>query len=200
MTAKTWLLFLVPLVTTIAQESGAPASNGVQTVFSNDGTIKIRFDPNEQPEMHVWLSSTKKPGGRKALGETFFYIQDISISAEKNWIVVKNGTASAGTSLIVFRRTSGLDYEKAGRVDPESALKVLIAEKRIPRNFAPAHLHTTLIGWLNEETGSFVLNVSGDGGAGSGQTHYLNWLCRYNPATGKIDPLNQRILEPIKGD
>lgn len=184
----------------LGQESTPSGSGIVQTHFSNDGTIKIQFDPAEHPEVHVWLSSSKEPDTKKALGDTFFYVQDVNISPENRWIVVKNGTASAGTSLILFRRAEGLDYKEAGRIDPEAALKVLVTEKKIPGNFVSAHLHVSAVGWLDEEAGALVLHISGDGGAGGGQTNHLDWVCMYQPATGKITSLNRNILQPAKAD
>lgn len=182
---------------TMAQNP-ALAPRAAETRFSNNGKIKIEFNRTEKPEMQVWLSGTDQPARRTPLGDKFFYVQDIDISPENKWIVVKDGTGSAGTSLILFRRSEGLHYKEAGRVKPDAALKVLIALKKIPQNFMPAHLHCTLIGWLDEDAGSIVVNISADGGSRGGQTHSLNWLALYDPATAKMSSPNQEILKTIK--
>src|ERR1051325_10909151 len=137
---KVAVLILATVATiSVAQEHFALAPRSIQTRVSNDGSVKVQFNPDEHPEVHVWLSSGEAPDQRQPLGDKFFYVQDVSISPSNSWIVVKDGTASAGTSLVVFRRVTALEYKHIATVDPQTALPVLVAEKKITRNFEPAH-------------------------------------------------------------
>lgn len=188
------MLLVVALASeTSAQDIPELPKRSPNIFFSTDGKLRVQFEPSEQPEIHVWVYSADQPAKLKPVGSTFFSIQDISISPTGNWIIVNDGTASEGTHLSIFRRIRGLEYKDAGALNSEAAFSILKQGRKLPKHFAATHPHPTFVGWLNEDSGSFMFRLSGNGSNDRKQADSFAWLGTYDASMSKIKPANEGI-------
>ncbi|MGC4014741.1 MAG: hypothetical protein QM755_09535 [Luteolibacter sp.] len=175
----------MPLFCAVALAEEPPGPSWIRATGdapkSPDGRIRVEHymeknvDPHSGPEHQIWLVDSANPTNRRKL-----YVHgrqaDVIFSPDSRYLVINDHEASNQSSLVIFKRKDGLDYEKAD--DITTAAWAFFCKKNQCGDTGFDHAYVDALLWLDEHT--LLLDLSGHADS---RNHTSGWHCLYDLKT-----------------
>lgn len=150
---------------------------------------KIGFASKNQKEFYIW--STENPKKQTLLyREDAVFIHSALISPDDSWIALEWGGASAGHTILFFKRGKSLSFIQSGGsdhdydpVEKEGAF-ALRSKALQPDVLDHSYLHP--VKWSNNSKWLTVM-LDAKGIALGKNVLIRDWLCRYSPSTKSVE-------------
>jgi hypothetical protein len=133
--------------------------------------------PTNDDTMQIWLVSASDPAKRKLL---FAHERsaEVVFSPDEKWLFINNYDGSTETTILLFRKKNGLDYEYVDDLTSDAwdffSQKNKLKESKWEAGGLLDHLYVEVVCWIDSEMVLLRLNGHGD------HSNLDDWFCLYD--------------------
>lgn len=137
--------------------------------------IFLSHSPDETRQ--IWLVSASDPAKRQLLF-THARSAEVVFSPDEKWLFINNYDGSTETTILLFRKKNGLDYEYVDDLTSDAwdffSQKNKLKESKWEAGGLLDHLYVEVVCWIDSEMVLLRLNGHGD------HSNLDDWFCLYD--------------------